>query len=140
MPQCINSCLSDVGIAIKKCNEMLQTPAISSCNLRTAMWTQVVPLTVDLFHTYWKKVSDRPMFDLINAEFCKWDYVQKSIQIGQDTYTDRPEISYPVKCIGMRHRKTNEPHGIVRGITCTGTITEACWVHGKCYGFVRSIF
>ena len=70
----MNTCLSDLGVVIKKCDGMLQRPAVSSCARRTNMWASMVPLTVKLFQKYWNKVSDEPMFDLVNAEFCEWDY------------------------------------------------------------------
>ena len=135
----MNFCHSDLGTVINKCNAMLSTPAISSCDQRTAAWSRMVPLTVKMFQKYWEKISDEPMFDLINAEFCEWDYAQKKIlHLGQ-LVADLPDIALPVKCVGMRHRKTKKPHGIVRGITTTGNITEATWVNGKTHGLIRNI-
>ena len=40
----------------------------------------------------------------------------------------------------MRHRETNEPHGIVRGITTDGVISEACWENGALHGFIRTLW
>ena len=41
----------------------------------------------------------------------------------------------------MRHKETNKPHGIVRGMTKEGNmISEASWFEGKTHGLARMLY
>ena len=41
----------------------------------------------------------------------------------------------------MKHKKTNKPHGIVRGMTKKGNmISEASWFEGKTHGLARMLY
>ena len=124
----MNTCLSDLGKAIKQCDEMLASTPVNLNEGQLSIWKSMKPLTVDWLRKQWLKVSSEPLIDLANAEFCEWDFTQ-------ETYDES------IKCHGMRHKKTNKPHGIVRGMTNEGhMMSEASWFEGAIHGLARMLY
>ena len=105
IPPLIESLNTDLGILVRKTNEMLASEPIGAGQYKLAQWKNQRRLTVADLKFYWDQIEkDAPLFDLVNAEFRSgWSYEQ-------------PGMDEPVKCWGMCHKVTNAPHGIVRGI------------------------
>ena len=92
-----------------------------------AMWQRLKPIKLEQFHYYWRIVEPlhngkplTPTTDVLNAEFVEWNAVFSNFG-------------------GMRHRKYECAHGILRCVNGKGDIYEYTAKKGKSHGLYRWI-
>ena len=101
------------------------------------------PLKISDFQKYWARIEPKvPLFDLANVEFTEWTQTWEMKNRGskeKGTFDPEKKTYCHFKLWGMRHKKTGEPHGIVRSVCNKGRIFEQSFKDGKFHGFYRKI-
>ena len=86
------------------------------------MWKWIEPISCDLFEGYWNIVDEGKLLNTDEAIYAKWC-----------------NEKYNLECEGMKHKESGREHGIVRWVSPTGIICEACYKDGKQHGLCRWI-
>ena len=128
IPIALPVAFTEFGVTQRKLVELLESEPVNLKAANLALWKKMKRFKPEEQLRYWAILDPNLQpFDFSEAVYDEWDW-------------QPPGYDEPMKCWGTRHKKSKQPHGVVRSMLSDGTnFSEGTWLDGKPHGLIRML-